>query len=187
MGSLATYASQWMGRKSVAESNTSAVTKGNSFLPGQIKLYVADTVDALDEATKSCFTDFTFTLNNNLSTNGCLGSIDPDFDPGVRNLALTLNKTYVSTEFKDLVMGTTPKAFRIIMENTDVVIGSASEPEANTHPSVAIDFEPGLFTEWSREGGLDDLMTESINYQPLHSFSAAKSLTMTITNMETSY
>jgi hypothetical protein len=182
-GSFATYTSSWLGRKSADAANTPALVQQTRFRPENVKLYVADSVEELDSADKACMTSFTFGLNNNLSTNACLGSEDPDFDPGVRGLSLSLNKTYVDTEFKDMVMGTAPKAFRIEMKNTAVQIGTSSP----TNPSVTLDFETGLFSEWSREGGLDDLMTEAINYQPLRSFATGKSVTLTITNTETSY
>lgn len=182
-GSYATFTSSWLGRQSSPSTVTPAFTQETRFRPQDVKLYFADTVANLDSATKFCATDFTFTIGNNISPTFCLGTQDPEYDPGVLGLDLTLNKTYVNTSFKDMVMGTDPKAFRIEMVRSDVSIGTVTP----TNPSVVIDFEPGLFTDWSREGGLDDMLTEAINYKPLRSFTTGKALSMKITNTETSY
>lgn len=178
-----TFTSSWLTRKGVTVANTVALTEENRFRPRDVKVYVADTVAALDAATPAKFTSLSFSYNNNLITDPTLGSVDPDYYPGVVNSSLGFEKLYLDTSFKDMVFGTAKKAVRIAITRSDVSIGTG----APTNPSIVFTFQPGFFSEWSRAGGLDDLKTESISYQPIYSMSTSKQFDVAITNMETSY
>lgn len=186
-GGYASYSADLLGRKFAASSVTPSFTEEVRFPSKYVRLYFADSVAELDSATKFCATDFTFTLNNNLSTNPCLGSEDPNFDHGVLGMTLEFNRIYVDTTFKAFVTGQAKKAFRIELKNTAIAIGTDEEPSNNTNPTIQIDFEPGMFSSWSREGGLDDLMTEAVSFTPIRSYSQAKAAALKITNLETSY
>jgi hypothetical protein len=182
-GGYASFTSSWMTRKGADVSNTVSLSAENRFAPRHVKVYVADDVAGLDSADPSPFTSLTFTYNNNLITDPTLGSIDPTFYPGTVNTSISFSKLYLNTDFKDLVFGTSAKALRIAMINDDIEIGTGTP----TNPSIVLDFEPGFFSEWSREGGLGDLKTENISLQPVYSTSASKAFTLKATNTETSY
>ncbi len=182
-GSYARYASSWSTRKSATVANTVAYTAQNRFRPQDVKVYMADTVAGLGAATALRFKSLTLTLNNNLITEPALGTVDPEYYPGNVETGISFGKLHVDTVFKDLVFGSAPKALRIALTRTDVSIGTVTP----TNPSVVFDFEPGFFSEWGRDGGLNDLKQETISYRPIFSTSASKQFTLRITNTETSY
>lgn len=177
------YTSSWLSRKGSAAANTVAYTTENRFRPQDVVVKVADTVAGLDAATAARFRNLNLTINNNLITEPVLGTTNPDYYPGVVETSISFGKLYVDTAFKDLVFGTAMKAIRIAFTRTDVSIGTVSP----TNPSVIFDFEPGFFAEWGREGGLDDLKSETISYQPIFSTAASKQFTLRITNTEAGY
>lgn len=182
-GSYAGFSSSWLTRKSVTAANTVSYTEQNRFRPQDVKVYVADTVAGLDAATPARFGSLTLTINNNLFTGPALGTVAPDYYPGVVETSLSFGKLYVDTTFKDLVFGTAKKALRIALTRTDISIGTITP----TNPSVVVTFEPGFFSEWGREGGLDDLKRETISYQPIFSTAASKQFDLKITNTEAGY
>ncbi len=182
-GGYAGFSSSWLARKGVAAANTVAYTEQRRFRPQDVKVYVADTVAGLDAATPARFGSLTLSVNNNLFTEPVLGTVAPEYYPGVVETSISFGKLYVDTTFKDLVFGTTPKALRIALVRSDVSIGTVTP----TNPSIVYTFEPAFFSEWGREGGLDDLKRETISYQPIFSVSASKQFGLVITNEEASY
>lgn len=178
------YTSAWLARQSAAVANTVAYTQENRFRRQDVNVYVADSVAALDAAVASTFKNFTLTINNNLINDPTgLGSTSSNYYPGVVETSLSFGKTYIDTTFKDLVFGTAPKALRIAIARTDVSIGTGTP----TNPSIVITFEPGFFSEWGRDAGLDDLKQETISYQPIFSTTASKQFGLVMTNTETAY
>ncbi len=97
--------------------------------------------------------------------------------------SISFGKLYIDTTFKDYVFGNTPKAISITFTRSDVSIGTVTP----TNPSIVWTFEPGFFSEWSREGGLDDLKQETTSYMPIFSTSASKQFGLVITNTQASY
>lgn len=182
-GAYASYTSSWLARKGTSTANTVALSTENRFRPQDVKVYIASTVAGLDSATATKFSELTFTYNNNLITDPTLGSIAPDYYPGVAQSSISFSRLYVDTTIKDMVFGTTPMALRIAMINTDVSIGTGTP----TNPGIVITFQPGYFAEWSRDGGLNDLKTENISYTPIFSTSTSKQFDIVMTNLEASY
>jgi hypothetical protein len=182
-GNYASYSSSWLARKSATAANTVAYVTENRFRPQDVSVYVADDVASLDGATASRFRSLTLTINNNLFTEPVLGTVNPEYYPGVVETSISFGKLYVDTTFKDMVFGNEPKALRIVMERADVEIGTGTP----TNPRIEITFQPGFFSEWNREGGLDDLKSETVSYAPIFSTTASKQFDLKITNTETSY
>ena len=97
--------------------------------------------------------------------------------------SLSFGQLYLNTDFKDLVFDNTPKAMSITFTRSDEEIGTGTP----TNPSMTFTFEPGFFSEWSREGGLDDLKNETVSYTPIFSTTASKQFGLSITNTVASY
>ncbi len=96
---------------------------------------------------------------------------------------MRFGQLYLNTDFKTLVFNNSPKALSITLTRSDVSIGTVTP----TNPSVTFTFEPGFFSEWSREGGLDDLKNETVSYTPIFSTTASKQFGLEITNTVASY
>lgn len=177
------FTSSWLARRSASAANTVATIDENRFRPADVTVKIADTVAALSGATALRVRDLTFTLNNNVITEPSLGTVNPDYYPGVVETSLSLGRLYLDTTLKDMVFGTTKKALQIALTRSDTTIGTGTP----TNPSMVFTFEPGFFSEWSREGGLDDLKTETTTYTPLFSTATSKQFGLVMTNTETSY
>lgn len=182
-GGYAGYTSSWLSRKSASAANTVSYSDENRFRPQDVTVLVADDVASLSGATPARFKSLTLTINNNLITEPALGTVEPEYYPGVVETSISFGKLYLDTTFKDLVFGNTPKALRILFNRSDVSIGTGTP----TTPQVSFTFEPGFFNEWSRDGGLDDLKQETISYLPIFSTSASKQFDLVMTNTQGSY
>ncbi len=182
-GAYARFNSSWMARKAVAAANTVVYTAENRYRPQDVTVKIANTVADIGAAPALRVKNLTLSIGNNLITEPALGTVQPDFYPGVVDTSISLGRVYLDTALKDLVFGTTRKALRITLTRSDVSIGTVTP----TNPSVEFTFEPGFFSEWGREGGLDDLKQETVSFQPLYSTSASKQFGLVIINTETSY
>ena len=182
-GSHASYTSTWRALKGATVSNTPVFTAENRFRPQDVVVKIADTVAGLGAAPALRVNQLTLSISNNLITEPRLGTVQPDFYPGVVETSLSMSRLYLDTTLKDMVFGTTKKAMSIALTRTDTAIGTGTP----TNPSVVFTFEPGFFSEWSREGGLDDLKRENTTYTPLFSTGTSKQFGLVLTNMETAY
>ncbi len=180
-GSYVNYSASFMGRKSVAATNTPVDTAQNRLRPQDFTVKIADTVAGLGAATPVAVRNLTLTFNKNIIREPRLGTTQPDFYNGVFETSLSFGRLYNDTTFKDYVFSGGKKALEISFRRADVTIGTASNPE------LRFTFQPGFFSEWSREGWLDDLMSETATYTPLFSTSAAKQLDVVMTNTRGTY
>lgn len=176
-GNYATFTSTWLGRESEVDTNTAAITDGQvRFRPEDISIKYANDVASLSGASAKSFQQFALSFSNNIQTLSVLGTKDPEFVPGILSASLTLNKPYKDTEFKNLVFGIDKKAVQITLKRSDLSIGTGTP----TNPSITITFEPGYFAEWNKEGGLDDIRTEAITFQPARNFSNSKNVVIAV-------
>lgn len=182
-GRYAGFTSAWMARRSATATNTVAYLTENRFRPQDVTIKIAPTVAGLAGATALRVKSLSLSIGNNLITEPSLGTVNPDYYPGVVDTAISLGRVYLDTALKTMVFGTTQQAMSITFTRSDVSIGTGTP----TNPSIVFTFEPGFFSEWGREGGLDDLKQETISYQPIYSTSASKQFGLVITNTETSY
>ncbi len=180
-GSYVTYSSSFQARKSLAATNTAVDTAQNRFRPQDFTVRIADTVAGLDAAAPVSVRNLTLTFNKNIIREPSLGTVQPNFYNGVFETSLSFGRLYNDTTFKDYVFSGGKKALRISFTRPDITIGTGS------NPSLVFTFEPGFFSEWGREGGLDDLMSETTTYTPLFSTSAARQLQVVLTNTRASY
>lgn len=182
-GQYASFTSSWLARKAASAANTANFLTETRFRPQDVTIKIASTVAGLSGAPALRVKSLNLTINNNLITEPSLGTVNPDYYPGVVETSISLGRVYLDTTLKDLVFGTTQQAMSIAFTRSDVSIGTGTP----TNPSVVFTFEPGFFSEWGREGGLDDLKQETVSFQPIYSTSASKQFGLVITNTETSY
>jgi hypothetical protein len=78
-------------------------------------------------------------------------------------------------------MGPTPQAMRLDIKNSDVTIGSASNPE------IIIDFAKVTFQELGRPFKVKDLIYQTIKWKAVYSVSDTLMAKLTLTNTVTTY
>lgn len=164
-------------------ANTPSFTAENRFRPQDVVIKIAPTVAGLAGATALRVKDLTFSLDNSLITEPSLGTTDPAYYPGTIKTSLSMGRLYLDTTIKDLVFGTTQQALSIAFTRSDTLIGTGSP----TNPSIVLTFQPGFFSEWSRDGGLDALKQEKFSYTPIFSTTTASEFGLVMTNTEAGY
>lgn len=122
-------------------------------------------------------------INQNIEDQEVLGSVSPaDF----------LNKEFMcegtieiiwqnETDAKTPFMATTSQALRLILQNTDVTIGSAA------NPTLAIDLAKVYITDLSRPLKVKDLVYQTVKFRGVYSTTDALMLTASLTNTINGY
>lgn len=182
-GSYVTFTSSWLAQKGATASNTPSFTAENRYRPQDVVVKIASTVAGLSGATALRVKDLSFKIDNNIQTEPSLGTVLPTYYPGTVKTSLSMGRLYLDTTMKALVFGTTQQAMSITLTRSDVSIGTGTP----TNPSIMITFQPGFFSEWSRDGGLDALKQEKFTYAPIFSTATSKQFDFVMTNMTTSY
>ncbi len=182
MNSYMAYTADFTAKKSAAATNTAAYTVENKFRPQDVTLKIAPTVAGLGGATATQIRSLTLTIEKN---------IEADYALGTTNIVEIFNKQfttsvsfsarYGSTALKDLVFNGSKQAMSITIARPDVTIGTAS------NPSLTFTFQPGFFNSWEKDGGLDDILSQNIEYTGLYSTSGSAQLTATLTNTVAGY
>lgn len=182
-GEYVSFASTWKALQGATAANTVTYVSENRFRPQDVVVKIASSVAGLGAATPLRVKDLTLKLNNNIITEPRLGTTNPDYYPGVVQTTLEMGRLYLDTSIKSLVFGTTPQAMSIAITRSDVQIGTGTP----TNPSIVLTFQPSVFTQWGRDGGLDDLKHEAFTFQPIFSTTTSKAWDLALTNVEASY
>ncbi|MDP9469051.1 MAG: phage tail tube protein [Chloroflexota bacterium] len=182
LGSYLTYTADFIATKSAAATNTVSYLTENKFRPGDITLKIADTVANLGAATATQIRNFTLTIEKNA---------EPEYALGTTNIVNIFNKEFTTsmsfsalygdTTLKDLVFGGAKRAMSITITRSDVTIGAGS------NPSLVFTFQPGFFQSWEKDGGLDDILTQNIEFTGLYSTSQSAEISAVLTNTAASY
>ncbi len=182
LGSYVNYTADFIARKSAAVANTVSYLTENKFRPGDITLKIADTVANLGAASATQIRNFTLTIEKNT---------EPDYALGTTNIVNIFNKQFTTsmsfsvlygdTTLKDLVFGGAKRAMSITIANTAVTIGSSA------NPTLVFTFQPGFFQSWEKDGGLDDVLTQNIEFTGLYSTSQSAEISAVLSNTATSY
>ncbi|MDP9370526.1 MAG: phage tail tube protein [Chloroflexota bacterium] len=182
LGGYLTYTADFIAKKSAAATNTTSYTVENKFRPQDLTLKVADTVANLGAATATQITSLTLTIEKNTEADYALGTHDiVEIFNKQFTTSVAFTARYSSTALKDLVFNGSKRAMSIAVTRSDITIGTAS------NPAMTFTFRPGFFNSWSKEGGLDDILSQNIEYSGLYSTSDSAELTATLTNTVTGY
>jgi len=182
-GDYVNFSSSWKAQKGTTVANTPTFVAENRYRPQDVVVKIASTTAGLAGATALRVKDLSFKIDNSVITEPSLGTVLPTYYPGTVKTSLSMGRLYLDTTIKDLVFGTTQQAMSITLTRTDVSIGTGTP----TNPSVSLVFEPGFFSEWSRDGGLDALKQEKFTYTPIFSTATSKQFSFVMTNTTTSY
>ncbi len=182
LGSYVNYTADFIAKKSAAATNTVSYLTENKFRPGDITLKVADTVANLGAATPTQIRNFTLIIEKNaeqeyaLGTTNIVNIFNKDFTTSMNFSAL-----YGDTTLKDLVFNGAKRAMSITIANMGVTIGSSA------NPTLVFTFQPGFFQSWEKNGGLDDILSQNIEFTGLYSTSQSAEISAVLSNTATSY
>jgi uncharacterized protein YjfI (DUF2170 family) len=162
---------------------TSSFTAENLFRSKDVTFKLASDLSGLDAASATQIKSLSLKIDKNLEDDDVLGSVDPvDF----------LNKHFVITgnfeaiwnseaEFKTQFLAGAAKAMRIDLKNTDVTIGTS------TNPQLQIDLAKVIFQELTRPFNNNDIVMQTLAFKGYYSLSDAKAIEAKLINTQSSY
>ena len=122
------------------------------------------------------------TINKNVEDWLNLGSSEPT-DIVNKALSVTgdLELLFDDTTIRGYVLDGTQKACLITIQNSDVLIGTASRPK------LEITLAPMSFRDWGRATGQNDVVTQTVAFDGNFGLTDSKTLSIQLVNAVASY
>ena len=176
------FSAGFLSKVGASTSSTPSYTSENPFLATHVTVKFADTVAALGTAVATPVRAVNLTINKNVEDWQNLGSIEPT-DIVNKSLGVSgdMELIYDAVTQRDYVLNGTKKACLITINNTDVLIGTASRPK------LEITLAPMSFKDWGRGAGQNDITTQTVAFDGNFGISDSKTISVQLINAQTSY
>jgi Phage tail tube protein len=173
-------------QKGVSQSSfTPSIITENRFLPQYMTFKYATTVAGLSGATAIQLKSIKLTVDGSIEDDDVLGSDSPlDFLNKEFKVEGQLEAIYQNlTDFKNVALATPniAQAMLIDLKNTDVLIGSAANPE------VKVTLDQVYFTDYSRPIKVKDLTYQTLKFKATYSLTNSEMIKLILTNTVSSY
>lgn len=183
LGQYITYKIDFRAKKGATATLTPATSTENRFTHKHVVFKIASNLAGLGAASAATIKSFKLVIKTSLEDDFVLGSVDPaDF----LNKSISIDGSLTAfwqneSDYKNTFIANTPKALRIDIQNTDVVIGTAA------NPLVRIDLAKVYFNQVGRSLKLNDIVMQDVSFKAAYSTSDSKMVTAQITNAQASY
>lgn len=182
VGDFIKYQLELISKKGIAGTDTAAYVTENEFKPKYATLKIAPLVAGLGAATAIPVKSFMMTVDKGTDPYFVVGSNDPaDIFNTVFNVKGDFILRYSDQTYRSMYFNNTYQAIQLDLKNTDVTIGTATNPELIlTLPKVALD-------SWKIDQKLDSMVEQTVGFQGLFDQVTGKQLACTLTNTVASY
>lgn len=161
-------------------SYSPSIATENRFLPQYMAFKYATSVSGLSSASAIALKSLKLNIDGSIEDDDVLGSVDPvdflnkEFKVSGQIEAIWQNES----DFKTTALATpnVPQAVSIVLKNSDVTIGTSSNPEIN------ITLDKVYFTELSRPFKVKDLVYQTVKFECAYDTSNAEMLNIITTN-----
>jgi hypothetical protein len=176
------YSAGFLSKIGATTSSTPSYTAENPFLATHVTVKFAATTAALATASETSVRAINLTINKNVEDWQSLGSVEPT---DIVNKSFSVNGDlellYDATTVRDYVIDGTKMACLITIENSDVLIGTASRPK------LEITLAPVSFKDWGKNTGQNDIVTQTVAFDGNFGISDSKTVSIQLVNAQSSY
>lgn len=183
-GKIVDFVAGFKAKKGVTASNTpSYLTTEKLFVGKHAILKTATDLSGLGAASPINVRSVEISINKNVEDHDAIGDDEPvDFANKFVSVEGNIEAMFENaSDFKALFEAGTRKALRLQITNSDVTIGTGSNPE------LKLDLASVSFQDWSRKSGNNDLVTQTIKFKGHYSLADAKMIQIVLTNLVASY
>jgi len=168
-------------QKGVSQSSFSpSILAENRFIPQYMSFKYATSVSGLSGATAIALKSIKLSIDANIEDQEVLGSVGPaDFLNKEFKVEGQFEAIYQNlTDFKNVALATPNvlQAIGVTLTNTDVTIGSAS------NPTLAITLDQVAFTEYGRPIKVKDLVYQTVKFRATYSLANSEMIKVVLTN-----
>lgn len=170
-------------KKGVIATLTSTSNTDTRFTHKHITFKLAATLAGLGAAAAQNIRSLTLKIDQNVEDDVALGAVAPvDFLNKQFSIEGTLEAIWQNeSDFKTFVLAGTQKAMRIDLKNTDVIIGTV------TNPQITIDLAKVIFKEITRPLRANDVIKQTLSFKAHYSTADSKMITIAAVNTTASY
>lgn len=173
-------------QKGVSQSSFSpSILSENRFIPQYMTFKYATTVSGLTGASAIALKSIKLSIDENIEDQEVLGNVAPaDFLNKEFKVEGQLEAIYDNlTDFKNTALATpnVGQAMLIDLKNTDVTLGTSTNPE------LKITLNQVFFSEYSRPIKVKDLVYQTVKFRATYKLADSAMITAVLTNTVSSY
>lgn len=172
------YTTNIVAKDEATNASTPAYLTEYDFIGKDIIVKTASTEAGLVGATAIKIKDLSIKWDTGAISDFNFGSYNPDIYNAKMSIEGTFEKNYIDTTYKDLFTGNTAVYMEIAITGDPVLAGSTS-------PKLRVLMNKVQVTDWSRSGGADELVTESVSFKAYLNQTDAKQSIVELTNVTT--
>lgn len=182
LGKVLEYVAVFRSKKGVSATLTASITSENYFRPHDFSLKLAANLAGLGAAPVTKVKTFNIKFEKEVEDDDVLGSVDPqDILNKQFRISGSVEFIFDDETIKGYALAGTQRAARVEIKNTDVTLGTAS------NPTLKIDLAKVAFNDYAKETSLGNLVYLTIGFKGLYSLSDAKFGDAVLTNLVSSY
>lgn len=152
------YTANVIAKDEASNSSTPSYPIDNDFIGKDITIKTASTEAGLTGATAIKVKEVSIKWDTGAISDFNFGGFNPDIYNAKMVIEGTISKNYTDTTYKDLFTGNTSVYMQILIEG-DAILAGANKP------SFKIVMNKVQITDWTRDGGADELVTEDITFK----------------------
>ena len=182
-GKFLEFSAGLKAKKGVTGSFTATSNTETCFTHKHFTLKLAANLAGLGAASAQNIRMLSLKINQSIEEDLALGSISPvDFLNKQFIIEGTLEAVWnTEADFKTFVLAGTQKAMRLDLKNTDVIIGTV------TNPQITIDLAKVIFKDITRPIRVGDIIKQQLSFKAHYSTADSKMITIAAINATSSY
>lgn len=176
------FTANFLSKSGVAATDVVSYATENQFLAHHIEIKTAANLAGLNTAPAIKAKNATLSIVKNIEADDILGSIEPNnYHNKQVEITGSIELLYENTTYKDLFLGGTAQALRIDIKNPNIDLAGG------VNPQIVIDLAKVQFPEWTREGGLNDIIKQTLNFKAFYSLTDTQAINIKLTNTQVGY